>query len=68
MSAAKGTLDAGSGLLEQEEESIDESKLSWLERRRLIATTLGDRQVINLVSRGCSRIRLGICGQGNCDR
>jgi len=36
MSAAKGTLDdAGSGLLGQEEEPIDESKLSWLERRKL---------------------------------
>ena len=35
MSAAEGTLDAGSGLLGQEEEQIDESKLSWLERRKL---------------------------------
>ena len=35
MSAAEGTLDAGSGLLDQEEEQIDESKLSWLERRKL---------------------------------
>ena len=35
MSAAKGTLDADSGLLGQEEEPIDESKLSWLERRKL---------------------------------
>ena len=35
MSAAKGTLDAVSGLLGQEEEEIDESKLSWLERRKL---------------------------------
>ena len=35
MSAAKGTLDADSGLLGQEEEPVDESKLSWLERRKL---------------------------------
>ena len=35
MSAAEGTLDAGSGLLGHEEEQIDESKLSWLERRKL---------------------------------
>ena len=36
MSAAEGTLDAGSGLLgQEEEEQIDESKLSWLERRKL---------------------------------
>jgi len=35
MSAASETLDAGSGLLGAEEEKIDESKLSWLQRRRL---------------------------------
>ena len=36
MSAAEGTLDADSGLLgQEEEEQIDESKLSWLERRKL---------------------------------
>jgi len=36
MSAAEGTLGAGSGLLgQEEEEQIDESKLSWLERRKL---------------------------------
>ena len=36
MSAAKGTLDADSGLLgQEEEEQVDESKLSWLERRKL---------------------------------
>ena len=36
MSAAKGTLDSASGLLgHEEEEQLDESKLSWLERRRL---------------------------------
>jgi len=35
MSAASETLDAGSGLLGGEEEKIDESKLSWLQRRRL---------------------------------
>ncbi len=34
MSASKETLDAGSSLL-GEEEQIDESKLSWLQRRRL---------------------------------
>jgi len=34
MSASKETLDAGSSLVGEEEE-IDESKLSWLERRRL---------------------------------
>ena len=34
MSASKETLDAGSNLL-GEEEQIDESKLSWLQRRRL---------------------------------
>ena len=35
MSAASETLDAGSGLLGVEEEKVDESKLSWLQRRRL---------------------------------
>ena len=35
MSAASGTLDADSGLLGQEEEKIDESKLSWRQRRQL---------------------------------
>ena len=35
MSAASETLDAGSGVLGAEEEKIDESKLSWLQRRRL---------------------------------
>ena len=35
MSAAKGTLDADSGLLGQEDAPVDESKLSWLERRKL---------------------------------
>ena len=35
MSAAKETLDAGSGLLGESEEQVDESKLSWLEKRRL---------------------------------
>ena len=35
MSAASETLDAGSGLLGQEEEKIDESKLSWRQRRQL---------------------------------
>ena len=34
MSASKETLDAGSNLI-GEEEQIDESKLSWLQRRRL---------------------------------
>ena len=35
MSAASETLDAGSGLLGVVEEKVDESKLSWLQRRRL---------------------------------
>ena len=35
MSASKETLDADSGLIEEEPQEIDESKLSWLERRRL---------------------------------
>ena len=34
MSASKETLDAGSSLL-GEEQQIDESKLSWLQRRKL---------------------------------
>ena len=34
MSASKETLDAGSNLL-GEEGQIDESKLSWLQRRKL---------------------------------
>ena len=35
MSAAKETLDGASALIGEEEEQIDESKLSWRERRRL---------------------------------
>ena len=35
MSASKETLDAGSSLIEEEAQEVDESKLSWLERRRL---------------------------------
>ena len=35
MSASKETLDAGSTLIEEESQEVDESKLSWLERRRL---------------------------------
>ena len=35
MSASKETLDAGSSVLDEEAQEIDESKLSWLERRRL---------------------------------
>jgi flagellar protein FlaI len=35
MSASKETLDAGSTLIEEEAQEVDESKLSWLERRRL---------------------------------
>ena len=35
MSAAKETLDGASGLIGEEEEQIDETKLSWRERRRL---------------------------------
>ena len=35
MSASKETLDAASSLLGDEAQEIDESKLSWLERRRL---------------------------------
>ena len=35
MSAAKETLDGSSGLIGEEEEQIDESKLSWRERRKL---------------------------------
>ena len=35
MSASKETLDAGSTLIEEETQEVDESKLSWLERRRL---------------------------------
>jgi len=35
MSAAKETLDGASGLIGEEEEQIDESKLSWRERRKL---------------------------------
>ena len=35
MSAAKETLDGASSLIGEQEEQIDESKLSWLERRRL---------------------------------
>ena len=35
MSAAKETLDGASGLIGVEEEQIDESKLSWRERRKL---------------------------------
>ena len=35
MSASKETLDAGSSVLDKEVQEIDESKLSWLERRRL---------------------------------
>ena len=34
MSASKETLDAGSNLLGDEQE-VDESKLSWLQRRKL---------------------------------
>ena len=35
MSAAQETLDGSSSLIGEQEEQIDESKLSWLERRRL---------------------------------
>jgi hypothetical protein len=35
MSASKETLDADSSLIEEESQEVDESKLSWLERRRL---------------------------------
>jgi len=35
MSASKETLDADSSLIDEEPQEIDESKLSWLERRRL---------------------------------
>ncbi len=35
MSASKETLDADSSLIDEEAQEIDESKLSWLERRRL---------------------------------
>jgi len=35
MSASKETLDAGSTLIEEESQEVDESKLSWLERRQL---------------------------------
>ncbi|OIR23225.1 MAG: hypothetical protein BEU00_00835 [Marine Group III euryarchaeote CG-Epi3] len=35
MSAAKETLDGASGLIGEEEEQIDESKLSWREKRKL---------------------------------
>ena len=35
MSASKETLDADSGLLDEKAQEVDESKLSWLERRRL---------------------------------
>ena len=35
MSAAKETLDGASALIGEEEEQIDETKLSWRERRRL---------------------------------
>jgi len=35
MSASKETLDAGSSVLDEEAQEIDESKLSWLQRRRL---------------------------------
>tara|TARA_B100000902_G_scaffold20462_1_gene24538 strand:- start:6491 stop:8749 length:2259 start_codon:yes stop_codon:yes gene_type:complete len=35
MSAAKETLDGSSGLIGEEQEQIDESKLSWRERRKL---------------------------------
>lgn len=35
MSASKETLDTGSSLIEEEAQEVDESKLSWLERRRL---------------------------------
>ncbi|MFL2940387.1 MAG: ATPase, T2SS/T4P/T4SS family [Candidatus Poseidoniales archaeon] len=35
MSAAKETMDGASALIEEEEEQIDETKLSWRERRRL---------------------------------
>jgi len=35
MSASKETLDSGSSLIEEEAQEVDESKLSWLERRRL---------------------------------
>ena len=35
MSAAKDTLDGASALIGEEEEQIDESKLSWRERRKL---------------------------------
>ena len=35
MSASKETLDAGSSLIEEESQEVDESKLSWLERRQL---------------------------------
>ncbi len=35
MSASKETLDAGSTLIEEQSQEVDESKLSWLERRQL---------------------------------
>jgi len=35
MSASKETLDAGSSVLDEEAQEIDESKLSWLQRRKL---------------------------------
>ena len=35
MSAAKETMENASSLLGEQEEQIDESKLSWLQRRKL---------------------------------